>query len=61
MNSFAMKNKWGVFLVILLFTIAYQSLMAISLSPLGDYEGCDSLILKQMGLSMLQDKVLNMH
>lgn len=58
MNSFAMKNKWGVFLVILLVTIAYQLLMAISLSPLSDYEGCDSLIFKQMGLSMLQDKVL---
>lgn len=58
MSSVPIRHSGRVFLVILLVTIAYQLLMAISLSPLGDYEGCDSLIFKQMGLSMLQDKVL---
>ena len=58
MSSATMKNKWGVFLMILLVTIGYQLLMAIPISPLGAYEGCDSLVFRQMGLAMLQDKVL---
>lgn len=58
MSSVSMKNKWGVFLVILLVTIGYQLLMAIPISPLGAYEGCDSLVFRQMGLAMLQDKVI---
>lgn len=58
MSSVSMKNKWGVFMVILLVTIGYQLLMAIPISPLGAYEGCDSLVFRQMGLAMLQDKVL---
>ena len=58
MSSATMKNKWGVFLMILLITIGYQLLMAIPISPLGAYEGCDSLVFRQMGLAMLQDKVL---
>ena len=58
MSSATMKNKWGVFLMILLITIGYQLLMAIPISPLGAYEGCDSLVFRQMGLAMLQDKVI---
>lgn len=57
MNSLSAKEKWAVFLVIFAVTIGYQLVLAVSLSPLATYEGCDSLVFKQMGLAMLQGKV----
>lgn len=57
MNNVSMRNKWGVFLVILAVTICYQLLLAHSLTPLDSFEGDDSLVFKQMGLAMLQGKV----
>ena len=52
-----MKNKTVVFLVIFAITIGYQLVLAHSLTPLGIFEGDDSLVFKQMGLAMLQGKV----
>lgn len=57
MNSVSVKGRWGVFLLILLVTMSYQLILAFSLTPLGAYEGCDSLVFKQMGLAILQGKV----
>ena len=57
MNSVSVKGRWGVFLLILLVTMSYQLLLAFSITPLGVYEGCDSVVFKQMGLAMLQGKV----
>ena len=57
MNSLSAKEKWAVFLVIFAVTIGYQLVLAVSLTPLATYEGCDSLVFKQMGLAMLQGKV----
>lgn len=57
MNSVSVKGKWGVFLLILVVTMSYQLILAFSLTPLGIYEGCDSVVFKQIGLAMLQGKV----
>ena len=57
MNSISVKGRWGVFLLILLVTMSYQLILAFSITPLGVYEGCDSVVFKQMGLAMLQGKV----
>ena len=57
MNSVSKKEKLNAFLMILVFTFCYQLLMANSLTPLGSFEGDDSLVFKQMGLGMLQGKI----
>ena len=53
-----LSSQYMEFLVILILSFVYQFVMSKSLTPLTLSEGCDSLIFKHMGLSIIQGKAL---
>ena len=58
MNVKKISDQYTEFFVILILSFVYQFVMSISLTPFTLNEGYDSLIFKQMGLSILQGKAL---
>ena len=53
-----LSNQYTEFFIILVLSFIYQFVMSKSLTPLTLSEGCDSLIFKHMGLSIIQGKAL---